>query len=146
MQVVRICFIASAVAAPLGGLPSLLRMLAARSFGPTKMASIPGTEKIESALKDARTKLLENFDDEVQRKLRLRSQETRNSLSRYGDWLWRLTQHELAKCATFEDEGLRFDLYRVPAGLPTVTPSPGASFTKRRSASYRSGSFDSGFS
>ncbi len=75
-------------------------------------------EKIQSALKDARTKLLENFDDEVQQKLRLRSHETSTALSRYGDWLWRLTQHELADCATFDDAGLRFHLHRVPAGLP----------------------------
>ena len=45
--------LAWAVASPLGGLPSLLRMLAARSLGPTKMASIPGTEKIWSAASTA---------------------------------------------------------------------------------------------
>ena len=50
-------------------------------------------EKIATAMKDARTKLLENFDDEVQLKLRVRSQEAKNSLSRYGDWLGRLTSN-----------------------------------------------------
>ena len=36
-----------------GGRPSAVRMLAARSLGPTKTASIPGTEKMASALSTA---------------------------------------------------------------------------------------------
>src|SRR5207302_926515 len=43
------CLLAWLVASALGGLPSLLRMLAARSLGPTKMASMPGTEKMAPA-------------------------------------------------------------------------------------------------
>ena len=43
------CFIAWLVASPDGGLPSFDRMLAARSLGPTKIASMPGTEKMASA-------------------------------------------------------------------------------------------------
>jgi len=62
-------------------------------------------ENIQAAFKEARTKLLENFDDEVQRKLRLRSQETNCTLSRYGDWLWQLTLQELAGCATSRGRG-----------------------------------------
>jgi superfamily II DNA or RNA helicase len=77
-------------------------------------------EKIESAMKDARTKLLENFDVDVHQKLRLRSEETTNSLSRYGDWLRHLTRHELADCATFEADGVRFELHRLPEGLPSA--------------------------
>src|SRR5882724_9519570 len=42
------CFIAWLVASPEGGRPSGPRMLAARSLGPTKMASMPGTEKMLS--------------------------------------------------------------------------------------------------
>ncbi len=74
-------------------------------------------EKIEAAMKDARTKLLENFDVDVQQRLRMRSEETNESLSRYGDWLRQLTQCELADCATFEPDGVRFTLHRMPDGL-----------------------------
>lgn len=77
-------------------------------------------EKIESAMRDARTKLLENFDVDVHQKLRLRSEETTSSLSRYGDWLRHLTRHELADCATFEPDGVRFELHRLPDGLPAA--------------------------
>jgi superfamily II DNA/RNA helicase len=77
-------------------------------------------EKIEAAMKDARTKLLENFDLDVQQKLRMRSDETANSLSRYGDWLRQLTRYELADCATFEIDGVRFELHRLPAGMPAA--------------------------
>src|ERR1035438_1406868 len=72
-------------------------------------------------MKDARTKLLENFDVDVHQKLRMRSEETTNSLSRYGDWLRHLTRYELADCATFETDGVRFELLRVPEGMPGVS-------------------------
>jgi Helicase conserved C-terminal domain len=78
-------------------------------------------EKIDAAMKDARTKLLENFDVDVHQKLRMRSEETTLSLSRYGDWLRQLTHYELADCATFETDGVRFELHRLPDGLPAAT-------------------------
>jgi len=74
-------------------------------------------EKIAASIKDARTKLLENFDEEVQQKLRLRRAETKTSMSRYGEWLWRLTCQELAECAAFDPPTHCFNLQRVPDGL-----------------------------
>ena len=88
-----------------------------------KTLLIPSTRLLArqvSAMKDARTKLLENFDVDVHQKLRLRSQETTTSLSRYGDWLRHLTRHELADCATFDADGVGFELHRLPDGLPAT--------------------------
>lgn len=75
-------------------------------------------EQIQSAMRDARTKLLENFDDEVHRKLRVRSEATKAHLDRYGEWLWRLVRYELADSAHFDTDGCRFTLHRLPAGVP----------------------------
>ena len=47
---------------------------------------------IDAALTDARSKLLENFDDEVHQKLKLRDQETKQQLNQFERWLWDLTK------------------------------------------------------
>ena len=82
-------------------------------------------EKIAASIKDARTKLLENFDEEVQQKLRLRRAETKTSMSRYGEWLWRLTCQELAGCAAFDLSTHCFNLQRLPDGLQLPAHPPG---------------------
>lgn len=76
--------------------------------------------EINTALKDARSKLLENFDDEVHRKLKLRDDETKTQLSRYGNWLWNLTRFELGSAASFDSRAHGFRLDAVPPGLPPV--------------------------
>jgi len=73
--------------------------------------------QISTTLHEARTKLLENFDEDVQHKLRLRQKETRQRLDRYEDWLWALTATELAGQAEFDFEQHCFSLRQVPAGL-----------------------------
>ncbi len=52
-------------------------------------------EQITTKFESARTKLLENFDEDVHYKLRLRESETKPQLDRYSDWLWALTATEL---------------------------------------------------
>jgi SNF2 family DNA or RNA helicase len=74
-------------------------------------------EKIGTALRDARAKLMENFDEDVHRRLRLRQSETQEQLNRYGDWLWKLTQAELDGSARFEPDSFRFTLDRMPRGV-----------------------------
>ena len=76
--------------------------------------------EIGTALKDARSKLLENFDDDVHRKLRLRDSETKTQLSRYGLWLWNLTRIELGNAAAFDNRTHGFSLKSVPSELPHV--------------------------
>ena len=74
-------------------------------------------EQISTTLQEARTKLLENFDEDVHHKLRLRQKETQQRLDRYEDWLWALTATELAGQAKFDFAEHRFTLQQVPAGL-----------------------------
>jgi len=74
-------------------------------------------EQITTKFESARTKLLENFDEDVHHKLRLRESETKPQLDRYSDWLWALTATELNGYADFDGRGHDFTLRRVPPGL-----------------------------
>ena len=82
-------------------------------------------ETIRVRLADTRTKLLENFDDDVQKKLKLHDQEIQNQRSIAEEWLWRLTQAELGQCAQFDPTGYRFTLHRLPEGVPANVAVPG---------------------
>ena len=79
-------------------------------------------EQIAAGLSDARQKLLEHFDQEVHQRLRLRSDETKQQIDRYQQWLWELTKYELDGMATFDHDGYSFDLIRTPEGLEPKTP------------------------
>ncbi|MDR2738414.1 MAG: DEAD/DEAH box helicase, partial [Treponema sp.] len=59
------------------------------------------SEDIDRSLKKARTKLIENFDDEVQEKLRVRSSVSHDYRSRFETLLMDITRHELAGNAEF---------------------------------------------
>ncbi len=76
--------------------------------------------EITAALTDARSKLLENFDDDVRRRLNMRKDETETQLTRYGEWLWHLTKIELGEAATFDTRAHGFRLTSKLPGLPTV--------------------------
>ena len=71
--------------------------------------------EINEAMVKTRQLLLENFDEEVQDKLRVRAEDSRAARSRYERMLIDLTRAELADCATFDEHG--FDLRHAPAGL-----------------------------
>lgn len=75
------------------------------------------SEQICSKFESARTKLLENFDEDVHYKLRLRESETKPRLDRYSDWLWALTATELHGLADFDGAPHEFTLRRLPPGL-----------------------------
>lgn len=59
------------------------------------------SQEINEAMTRTRQQLLENFDDDVREKLRIRKETAKASLSRYEQTLMRLTQHELANHAEF---------------------------------------------
>lgn len=61
--------------------------------------------EISEAMTVARRKLLENFDDEVREKLKLRNQDTNAHLNHFEQQLMRLAQHELGGTAAFIDSG-----------------------------------------
>ena len=60
--------------------------------------------EINEAMMQTRRKLLENFDDEVREKLRIRDADSKKSLGKLEDWLMRLTAHELVGHAEFLDD------------------------------------------
>lgn len=67
--------------------------------------------EISQGQSDAREKLLDNFDQEVVEKVRIKSHEV---LDRFNDRLWQLTRHILANEARFQDQGFNFTLNRNP--------------------------------
>lgn len=69
--------------------------------------------EINEAMVKTRQMLLENFDEEVQEKLRVRAEDSRNARSKYERMLMELTRAELGDCASFDDDG--FDLHQAPA-------------------------------
>lgn len=75
-------------------------------------------EQISAGMEDARTKLLEHFDEDVHRTLRLRSDETKQQIDRFQQWLWCVTKIELADAAEFDDDHHSFALTRRPDGIP----------------------------
>lgn len=59
--------------------------------------------EIDTAMSQTRQKLLEQFDDEVRERLRVRDEDAKVHLDRYEQWLMRLTRHELEGVATFHN-------------------------------------------
>lgn len=79
--------------------------------------------EISDAMVKTRQALLENFDESVQEKLRIRADDSRNARSRFERMLMDLTRAELIQYASFDDGG--FDLCQIPAeiehsGLTTI--------------------------
>jgi len=68
--------------------------------------------EISEAMVKARRLLLENFDEEVQDKLRVRAEDSRAALNRYERMLMDLTKAELGEHAEFDQGG--FTLKRSP--------------------------------
>lgn len=73
-------------------------------------------EQITAGLADARTKLMEHFDEDVHRTLRMRSDQTKQQIDRFEQWLWLLTRIELADNAKFSDDDFSFVLRHQPDG------------------------------
>jgi adenine-specific DNA-methyltransferase len=72
------------------------------------------TAQISAAMTSTRRKLLENFDEEVHDKLRVRKNQSESSLNRYERMLMRLTRHELNGAATFDENESAFTLTTNP--------------------------------
>ncbi len=75
--------------------------------------------QINEAMTRTRQQLLENFDDEVREKLRVRSQESREYLNRFEQMLMRLTRHELNGRAEFVgDSAFRLNVSPLGDAIP----------------------------
>ncbi|MFC5455982.1 SNF2-related protein [Prosthecobacter fluviatilis] len=91
--------------------------------------------EINEALRITRQKLLENFDEEVQAKLKLRDDNSRTLLKHFEKQLMALTRHELRDHATFHSESA-FELHRVPASLGSEIPTGLYVFPRSTSAAH----------
>jgi adenine-specific DNA-methyltransferase len=72
--------------------------------------------EINEAMTQTRRKLLENFDDEVREKLKVRDEDSKAALNRFEQMLMRLTRHELQGHAEFLDDS-SFALKSVPESI-----------------------------
>jgi superfamily II DNA/RNA helicase len=73
------------------------------------------SSEINEAMVKTRQILLENFDEEVQDKLRIRAEDSRSARNRFERMLMDLTRSELAGYADFDDDG--FNLRCEPDGI-----------------------------
>jgi len=76
---------------------------------------------IAAGQRDAREKLLDNFDQEVVEKVRV---DSRNILDRFNEQLWQLTRHLLAQFAGFDGDGFSFMLNSNPFPGEKIHPGP----------------------
>jgi hypothetical protein len=61
-------------------------------------------EEIKARLTQTRQTLLENFDEDVHARLRLRLEDAKAQLHRVGQRFWSVTRHQLADAATFDEQ------------------------------------------
>jgi adenine-specific DNA-methyltransferase len=91
-------------------------------------------EQVAARMASTREQLLEHFDEEVHRRLRLTAEERNNYLERAERWLWNLTRHELEGHATFLPRSYAFRLHDLGPGWPTVPDGTYSLVTKARAA------------
>jgi len=65
-------------------------------------------EQIQAQMEETRQRLLDNFDEDVQRRLRVHRDQAQASLDERGVWLLNLTRYELDGRARFEPDVPRF--------------------------------------
>lgn len=95
--------------------------------------------EINEAMTQTRRKLLENFDDEVREKLKVRESDSKAHLNRLERWLIQLTQHELIDHAEFiNDSAFRLKSCpfpsvagEIPLGLYELPRRSGEAHTYR---------------
>ena len=86
--------------------------------------------EINEAMVRTRQVLLENFDEQVQEKLRIHAEDSKKTRSRYERMLMELTRAELSDLASFDDLG--FTLHSVPAGIDGANVASGRYELPRR--------------
>jgi ERCC4-related helicase len=71
-------------------------------------------ESIKVRMDDTRKVLMEQFDEDVHGRLKMRLSDARTNLDRIGRLYWTLTRFILGDHAAFDDKALTFDLERPP--------------------------------
>src|SRR5690606_26699098 len=87
--------------------------------------------EINEAMVKTRQVLLENFDEEVQEKLRIRAEDSHSARNRFERMLIELSRAELGDSASFDNDG--FSLHHLPQGLSEADVSLGRYELPRRS-------------
>jgi len=81
-------------------------------------------ESIQSNLSDTRRTLLENFDDDVHKKLKINQRESQAYLDTYERWLWDVTKYYLGDNAEFSEHEYSFSLKNNPFPSAVIDPGP----------------------
>lgn len=81
-------------------------------------------ESIQEGFKDARQKLLENFDTEVHDKLKVNLIESKAYLDIYQRWLWDISRYYLGDAADFAEAEYSFMLKRNPFPAEQIHRGP----------------------
>ncbi|MDF0605887.1 SNF2-related protein [Neisseriaceae bacterium TC5R-5] len=76
-------------------------------------------EVIADRIKDTQTQLLENFDEDVHDRLKLRLQDAEARLDKLGRWFWGVTCFALDGRARFDEQSYAFSLSTPPTGIAT---------------------------
>lgn len=77
---------------------------------------------IADRIKDTQTQLLENFDEDVHDRLKLKLDEAEARLDKLGRWFWGVTRYALDDRAKFDDQAHAFSLSNPPEGLQASAP------------------------
>ena len=80
-------------------------------------------ETIANRIKDTQTQLLENFDEDVHDKLKLRLNEAEARLDKLGRWFWGATCYALREQAQFDEQAHAFSLFSAPKDSDEVIPT-----------------------
>ncbi|ECD9772023.1 TPA: SNF2-related protein [Escherichia coli] len=76
-------------------------------------------EVIADRIKDTQSQLLENFDEDVHDRLKLRLQDAEARLDKLGRWFWGVTRYALNDRARFDEQSYAFSLSTPPTGIAT---------------------------
>jgi hypothetical protein len=74
-------------------------------------------EAIADRIKETQSQLLENFDEDVHDRLKLRLDEAEARLDKLGRWFWGVTRYALSKRARFDEQSYAFFLSAPPDGI-----------------------------
>lgn len=74
-------------------------------------------ESIADRIKDTQSQLLENFDEDVHDRLKLRLDEAEARLDKLGRWFWGVTRYALNDRARFDEQSYAFSLSTPPTGI-----------------------------
>lgn len=74
---------------------------------------------IADRIKDTQSQLLENFDEDVHDRLKLRLQDAEARLDKLGRWFWGVTCFALDGRARFDEQSYAFSLSTPPTGIAT---------------------------